>query len=1050
MPNQNKTTSSFSPFTTNIILVVLVLIGLALIPQLTVKLNPGRSLPTLYLDYNYYNATPQIVEQQVTSKLEGLLSTVKGINKIISQSSSGWGQIELQLDKNADIQTTRFEVLGIIRQIYPKLPELVSYPRLSKGSRDESKQIRLLTYTLNSTDDSYKMLRYIQNSIQPHLASIKNLSNINIYGSTPYEWEVLIDKDKIEELNITSEDVTEAINLFSKSNDLGTTTTKTNSASSTETKFVRLYGHSQNSDELGEIPIKKVSNRIIILSDIAQIQYKQQAPKSFYRINGLTSLNILLYASADANQLNLAKEVFSVMDNISQNLPHGYCLTKSYDATEFLQKELHKTYARTLFAIVILLLFALLINRSFRYLLLIVISLFANLIIAAIFYYLFKIEIHLYSLAGITVSFGIIIDNTIIMIDHLRNKQNRHAFLAILAATLTTIGALTVIFFLNESQKIKLIDFAFVIIINLTVSLFIALFFIPALITKIPLKVKTGALIIRRKKKILRFNKHYKKTILFLSHYRWIMLFVLIFSFGLPIIFIPEKVEGKEWYHTAFSKTLGNDYYVREVKPIIDKFFGGSMRLFVNAVKDNNSFSKIEKTNLNINIKLQEGGTLSQLNNIVKQIENYLLNFTEIEQFYAQINNKNSASITIHFKPAHEFSSFPFILKSKLETKAVELTSADFTIYGVGRGFSNALYSGYKNSRLIFTGYNYQVLMQYANQAKDSLLKYSRIKEVSIQSGLSQWAIDQNAQFIDIDKSKLLEYNESFSDYSSSLQKESISNLNTMYIPYKNQIQQVSVRYKNSGDFWNVNNSALKTNGKSQLKLNDISNLTTQKTDNLIYKEDQQYLLTVAYDFIGPNKLAEKVLEEQELKINKYLPIGYRVYQDNGYGWWNKNDSKQYFLIFIMLAIIYVVCAILLESLIQPLAIIATIPISFIGVFLTFSLFGFQFDQGGYASFLLLSGLVVNSALYIINDLNILKRNKQNTPLIKLYIKAYNTKITPIALTILSTVLGLIPFIFFGEQEVFWFALAVGTTGGLIFSVIAVVFILPIMFKQQP
>jgi multidrug efflux pump subunit AcrB len=142
--------------------------------------------------------------------------------------------------------------------------------------------------------------------------------------------------------------------------------------------------------------------------------------------------------------------------------------------------------------------------------------------------------------------------------------------------------------------------------------------------------------------------------------------------------------------------------------------------------------------------------------------------------------------------------------------------------------------------------------------------------------------------------------------------------------------------------------------------------------------------------------------------------------------------------------IIYLICAILLESLIQPLAVVAMIPISFVGLFLTFYLFNLSFDQGGFAAFILLSGIVVNAALYILSDYNhYLKDAAANLTPTRLYIKSYQGKIIPIALTVLATVLGLVPFIMDGEDEAFWFALAAGTMGGLIFSVLAIMVFMP-------
>lgn len=127
----------------------------------------------------------------------------------------------------------------------------------------------------------------------------------------------------------------------------------------------------------------------------------------------------------------------------------------------------------------ILLLFVFLITRNVRYLLLITVSLAVNISVAVIFYYLFDLEIQLYSLAGITISLNLVIDNTIVMTDHYLRRKDLKTFLSILAATLTTVGALSILFFMDEKVRLNLQDFAAVIIINLLISLFVALFFVP-------------------------------------------------------------------------------------------------------------------------------------------------------------------------------------------------------------------------------------------------------------------------------------------------------------------------------------------------------------------------------------------------------------------------------------------------------------------------------------------------------------------------------------------------------------------------------------------
>ena len=198
--------------------------------------------------------------------------------------------------------------------------------------------------------------------------------------------------------------------------------------------------------------------------------HAEEKPVSYFRINGLNSIYLSITAEETANQLALAEQIHEVMAQIQQEMPVGYEVHISYDATEYISKELNTIYFRTTITVLILLLFVAVITRNLRYLFLIVTSLSVNILVAAILYYFFGLEIQLYSLAGITISLNLVIDNTIVMTDHILRRHNLKAFMSILAATLTTIGALVIIFFLEDKIRLNLQDFAAVVIINLAIS----------------------------------------------------------------------------------------------------------------------------------------------------------------------------------------------------------------------------------------------------------------------------------------------------------------------------------------------------------------------------------------------------------------------------------------------------------------------------------------------------------------------------------------------------------------------------------------------------
>ena len=1037
-----------SSFSILIIFILLMIVGASLLPLLNVQLNPSRSLPQLSVSYSWPDASARVIEQEVTSKLEGLFSSVKGIKDVSSTSSKGYGRISLSFKKTVNLDAARFEVASLIRQVYPELPEQVSFPELSVGASGQN-NAPLLTYTLNASASPFFIQKYAEDHLVPKLSVIPGVNAVRVYGSTPYEWEIRFNSEQAQVLGIRSSEIAQGISDYFRKDYLGQgTVSGINSDTETITGF---YLSSIQSDSVNwsSIPIKKVNGRLVSLGDLAKVRYKEQQPNSYFRINGLNTVNLVIYPEENANNLQLGGEVKEEINRIKASLPAGYSLLLANDTTKYLHDELVKIAERIVFSLLILLTFVLLISRQLKYLLLIIISICANLVIACIFYYAFGIEIHLYTLAGITISFGMVIDSSIIMIDHIRHQGNRKAFLAILAATLTTIGAMSMIFFLKEEQRVNLIEFAQVIIVNLSVSMAIALFFIPALMEKIKLRKKITRKTFRRKRRILRISRFYERSIRFSKRYKWAYIVLFILGFGIPVQWLPAKIEKEGKWAGWYNKTIGSNWVTETARPVAEKVLGGSLRLFSEYVFESSFYSEPSRTTLYAQGKMPEGCTVQQLNDAVVLMENFLSKFDEIEMFQTSITAYNNSSIVIHFKPEYEFGSFPFFLKEEITSKAISLGGMDWAVYGVGQGFSNALYSGYKSNRIIIEGYNYDQLYRYAEQLKSRLEENERVDGVEI-TGSMAWNVKTLYEYYVDFNHEGFGLNEVAVGQLYSFLKDKVYKANLPPVYSRNELQPVSLVSDSYGFFnvWDLNNRPVEV-GEKQLKLSNFGKVSKQKSGNDIYKTNQQYQLVVAYDFKGPGPLATLVRENHEKELSQIFPLGYSVRPYNQ-GWgWDRKDKKQYFLILLVILIIYFICSILLESLLQPLAIIFMIPVSFIGVFLTFYLFDLNFDQGGFASFILLCGIVVNAGLYIINDYNNFCRAKRVRNSLRIYMKAFNHKISPVFLTIISTVLGLVPFVWSGQKEVFWFAFAAGAMGGLIFSITSILIYLPLFLKLR-
>ena len=759
---------NLSSFTLIVTFVCLSLIGVVLVPLLPVKLAPSHTLPGLTVSFSMPGNSSRVIEAEVTSKLEAMMARVKGIRKVNSTSDNGSGSISLELDKHANIDVTRFEVSTIIRQTWPQLPEGVSYPQISTRRSDDKASRPFITYTLNAPANPILIQQYAEENIKPVLGQLKGIYKVELNGATPMEWQLEYDSDQLSRLGITLQAVQRAINRHYEKEFLGICSIEKGAEGREWIRLVRTSTEKEMEFEPGAIQLQAEDGTMVMLDKLIKVRHVEERPQSYYRINGLNSVYLYITAEETANQLKLSGEVKHLMGELQQKMPPGYEVHISYDATEYIQKELDKIYFRTGLTVLILLLFVALITWNLRYLFLIVTSLAVNISVAVILYYAFGLEMQLYSLAGITISLNLVIDNTIVMTDHILHRRNLKAFVSVLAATLTTIGALVIIFFLDEKIRLNLQDFAAVVIINLAVSLFVALFFVPSMIDKIGLEKKKRR---KRRRFLLRptfmkrltvyFTRFYQGLIYYLCRFRVIACLLLLLGFGLPVFMLPEKMEGEGKWVEYYNKVFDNSTFKDKVKPVINKALGGSLRLFAEKVYEGSYFNRDEgEVVLSVYATLPNGSTLEQMNVLIKRMETYLSDFKEIRQFQTYIYNARQANIQIYFTKENQRSGFPYTLKANIISKALTLGGGSWSVYGLqDQGFSNDVRESAGSFRVKLYGYNYDELSYWTERLKEKLLLHRRIKEVTVNSEFSWWKDDYSEFYLDLDRLRMAKEN---------------------------------------------------------------------------------------------------------------------------------------------------------------------------------------------------------------------------------------------------------------------------------------------------
>ncbi|WP_236974522.1 efflux RND transporter permease subunit [Membranihabitans maritimus] len=1048
---KDSNTFRFSPFRILLLSIVVAGCGLAVIPFLSIQLNPPPRTQNLSVSFTLGGVTPEVIESDITAPLERIFASLEGLESIESRSSEGRGTINLHFSDEYEIEQKRLEVSAKIRQIYSSLPMGTSYPGISYRS-DFQKDQQLLSMAVNSSLPAHELHDFLSKNLLPLIAAGEGITSVDIYGAPQRELHLLLDRDKMQYLQIRPEDISTAIRGSIRKDEIGRVIRNAGGSDSDLVYLVNTGSgiYRQPSAFIPDIPVKRISGRTIYIRDVGQLA-ERQAPKSqFYRINGLQSINLSIAVDRSANLIQKSDEVLKVMDRFEQEYGAFVDIFVSYNASDFLKRELKKITNRSLATLAILLVFIILLYRNIRQILIIFSGLVVTLLISFLCYYLLGVSLHLYSVAGLTISLGIILDNILVMSDHVRKKANRDIFLAILAATLTTIGALAAIFLMEKGQRENLVDFFRIFSINLLVSLGTSLILIPALHKRFGGRTKGRK---RLNKGTRIFNNFYAGYFTLFTRRRWIIPLVLLVGFGIPFFMLPTKIEKDTSWAKHYNEIQEKEMYSEYIRPFMDKWLGGTFRLFYNH-RDRFYFGsgKREETKVFLHAQMPPGGTLEQLNEVMLRIESYLKTFPEIRQFKMNASGPQNGRIEIVFKEPYDKTGFPFQLKDELTTFAVSAGSADFRVWGVGDAFNNVLPGDRVSSHIILTGYNYDKIWDLARRGKGYLEQHPRIKKVFINSDMNYVIPNKFYFYMDIvDPGRLLKDDIRYGDFSEFFQ--SIQRDHGRIARWPNGVDMVPVRLVSSledeDQMWSLLNSPVPGDSASIFRNKSLLTLSKEQGSTDIVRKNQEYQLVLEYDFIGNYRLAEKVMEESIDQIQNQLPIGYNVESQRNF--WSRGGDKTNIIWIIVagLFFVWILGSILFNSLRQALIPVAMVPFSYIGIFLITHFVDFRFGQGGLASFLLVGGLSVNAVFFIINDYNRLRSIRPQISTLQAYIKAYNGKIIPILLTALSTVLGLLPFIVFDKNDPFWYSLAWCTIGGVVASVAVLFFMLPVFFKLK-
>jgi len=295
----------------------------------------------------------------------------------------------------------------------------------------------------------------------------------------------------------------------------------------------------------------------------------------------------------------------------------------------------------------------------------------------------------------------------------------------------------------------------------------------------------------------------------------------VLLLFGTPIFWLPSKVEGWEWY----NKTSGSEWYLENVRPVTDKWLGGTLRLFVRDVFEKSGYRTNERTMLYVNARMPVGHTLEQMDAAMQQIESYLQGVQGVEQFITQVISGQQARISIHFTPEVENGSLPYQLRARLISRSVDLGGVEWNIYGVGQGFSNGRNSEIASFRVEMRGHNFRELQRQAEILADKLLAHKRIQEVDTDE-LRGWGDRRGREFrLTLQRERLALSNLPPARVTAALRQQGMASAASMYLSLGAETLPVSVESNQATrfDLFALRNRPIGTAQEKPFKTGDFA-----------------------------------------------------------------------------------------------------------------------------------------------------------------------------------------------------------------------------------
>lgn len=981
------------PATTIMFIISMIFFGFLGLRKMPVEMLPNINKPTVRIRIKWDGATPDDVDKMITRKIEDVLPNVEGIVEYSSESSAETSLIFIKFKYGTDVETKITLIQNELNQIRNKFPDDMKEPSIRKSS---SSDIPALTFTLYG-GDMMEMRSYAENNLKPMLERLEGVSEIDVYGGQEQEVAIEIDPDKLENYNLSIVDVYNKMKSSSINIPGGIL------REGEKEYLIKIEAEIKTADEIKEIILSNKDGHLLKLKDIANIKVAPKDVKSIYRKNGEDSIVVIISKTDGGNAISIVNNSKKLLEKNRGSLPLNTKLNYEFDSSITINNSINNVKNSGIQGLVLASLILFVFLKSISATLIIAIAIPISIIFTFFLLNMQGISINLISLMGLSLGIGMLVDNSVVVVDNIFRHMTElgkskiqaakdgaeEMALPVLASTMTTVAAFLPLVFQEGLAKEQFNNLCYAISYSLLASLIISLTFVPMIASKIMDQKKN----LNAEGKIMTtFRKIYVNSLKWSIRRRGIVLLILFALFS-GSLYVASKLGGR------FTPTIDEGRYA-------------------------------------VVAKLPSGSDVNKGDRIGKILEEKVKDLPFVVDYTVSANGTSSIlNINAGLKTSRE-ESMSDILK-KLRQTFVEIPDMELTIAPGYRFGTRGLYD------LEFELYsdNEAQLQIISEQLKEQIKKIDGIYDVtsSFEGGKPE------GKFY-INREKAEYYGLDVKEIATMIQTQILGGTPIKINSDNSEIDvtlKLQKKYRESTGL--ILDSRITLKSGENIRISDVAEFRAEEGPSKIEKKDKKKKIV-----LYANLKSELDLKTaQELVIETLEDMGYP--EGITYGTGGKSadmaemsEQLQYtFMIAVFL--IYFILVWQFESFIMPFVIILSIPLSTTGAFYALYLAGLSIDAMVSVGFVMLAGIVVNNAIVLIDFINF--RREVGDNMNKALITAGKTRLRPILMTTLTTVLGMLPLMFSnGEGSEIYKGMSFVVVFGLSAATLLTLIVIPVFY----